>query len=65
MAEQAELKIASKESVAYQMAQHLITTSYNDAAYKKDFLDLYAECLKAAKGNRQLGTDGPNSVEPN
>lgn len=56
MSEQTELKIASSESVALELAKDI---SYkeeldnNSSSYRKNFLDLYAECLVAAKGFRE------------
>lgn len=53
MAEPVELKVASKESVAYLLAKEIIQLKPCDPNFRKEFLDLYAECLKAAKGHRK------------
>lgn len=55
MSEQTELKIASSESVALELAKDISYKEELDndsSSYRKNFLDLYAECLAAAKGYR-------------
>jgi hypothetical protein len=57
MPDQVEIKSSSKESVALTLAQDIATQEslHNDkATYREKFLDLYAECLKATKGNRRI-----------
>lgn len=55
MADQAELVVETKESVAFKLALELrgcIGTNDFDEGYKNKFLDLYAECLEATNGYR-------------
>jgi hypothetical protein len=55
MSEQAELKVASKESVALELAMDIASREkfYDDSStYRKKLLDLYAECLRATNGWR-------------
>jgi hypothetical protein len=55
MSEQTELKVASKESVAFEIATDIAKREkfYDDpTTYRKKFLDLYAECLHATCGYR-------------
>ncbi len=55
MSEQSELKIASKESVALEMATDIAgREKFHDdsSTYRKKFLDLYVECLEATNGYR-------------
>ncbi len=57
MTEKCELKIESCESVALGMTIHIalkeqMYKSNNGDSYRKDFLDLYDECLDASKGLR-------------
>jgi len=55
MSEQSELKIASKESVALEMATYIAKKEelYKDSStYRQKFLDLYDECLDATSGSR-------------
>jgi len=57
MSEQSELKIASKESVALEMAMDIANREkfYDDSStYRKKLLDLYAECLYATNGYREV-----------
>lgn len=56
MSEQSELKIASKESVALELAKDIASREklYNDSStYREKLLDLYAECLRATNGWRE------------
>ena len=57
MTEKCELKIESRESVAHKMTIQIalkeqMGNSNNGDSYRKDFLDLYDECLDASKGLR-------------
>ena len=59
MTEKCELKIESRESVAHKMARDMalkeqMGNSNNGYSYRKDFLDLYAECLDASMGRRDF-----------
>jgi hypothetical protein len=58
MTDQAELKVASKEQIAYKLAidiagqENLLS---DNSTYRKKLLDLYAECLSATSGFRRNG----------
>jgi len=54
MTEPVELKVASKESVAYLLAKEISQLKHDDPNFRKEFLDFYSECLKAAKGHRKI-----------
>jgi hypothetical protein len=58
MANQVALNIASKESVALDMANRILRTSSEihpeDPHFKDKYLDLYAECLHATGGYRKV-----------
>ncbi len=51
-----EIKDNSKEKVAYDLAMRIATEEklFNDQEYRKKLLDLYAECLYATRGYRDL-----------
>lgn len=53
MSEKTELKIASKESVALQLANDIASRESmwdKSQNYRKDFLNLYVQCYMAASG---------------
>ena len=54
MADQVDLNVASKESVARDLTNRIAAQTFSDDEenYKEKYLNLYAECLKATKGNR-------------
>lgn len=55
MSEKTELNVASKESVALELARQISSQEnlhYNKDTYRKEYLDLYAECLEATHGRR-------------
>ena len=57
MSEQVELEVASKESVALALAKEIKYREDPDnkkGDFRKNYLDLYAECLEATKGNRSI-----------
>jgi hypothetical protein len=58
MADQVDLNIASKESVALDIANRILRSSSEinpkDPEFKDKYLDLYAECLHATGGYRQV-----------
>lgn len=57
MAENVKLEIECKEKVAKEIADLISAKEemYNDAAnYRKRYLDLYAECIYAVYGHREL-----------
>ena len=52
MTDQVELEVASKESVAFSLT---LKIAQSEKVYdKKGILDLYAECLKATSGLREI-----------
>mgnify|MGYP006096872629 CR=1 FL=1 len=56
MSEKVELKIASKESVALELAIDIAAREkfYDDlSTYRKKLLDLYVECLNATNGRER------------
>ncbi len=60
MSDQVETKYSSTESVALKLAQTIADSEdlYSDSSsFRKKYLDLYAECLKATKGHHQLRED--------
>lgn len=56
MADKAELIIESKEKVAYDLAKKIEanTQKIHPDNYRKEYLDLYAECLHTVDGRREL-----------
>ncbi|MCZ2722209.1 hypothetical protein O1D97_11310 [Marinomonas sp. 15G1-11] len=55
MSDKVDLKVASKESVAFELAQDIAIKEKlheDPALYRKRFLDLYVECLNATTGFR-------------
>jgi len=63
MAESAKLQIDSKESIALDLMARIAThekLGANTKNYRKDLLDLYAECLEATSNRRSYSKgDGP------
>lgn len=58
MSKQAELKIASKESIAFELAMNIAWKEelHNDVSmYRKKILELYAECLQVTSGFKPEG----------
>ena len=56
MSDQTELTIASKESVALEMARDIANREElyaEPSTYREKFLDLYVECLKATSFRRE------------
>lgn len=53
MTDKVDLNVASKESVAFEMAKHLDTISFDDPEKTEKFLELYSKCLKTVKGHRE------------
>ncbi|MDF1762895.1 MAG: hypothetical protein P1U57_05760 [Oleibacter sp.] len=50
-------------AVAFVMAKEIYAKERHDlSSYRKDFLDLYAECLEAAIGRRSLSSSAKSSV---
>lgn len=57
MSEKSELKIASSESIAYELTHEIANKEklFNRIeTYRKEILDLYAECLEATNGHREI-----------
>ena len=58
MSEHIKLKTTTKEEVAYKLAMDIASREKlyeNENSYRKNLLDLYAECLYAANGYRDFG----------
>ncbi len=57
MSDNAELKVTSKESVAFKLAILIVDIEeiYNDPkTYREKLLDIYAECLDATSYRRDV-----------
>ncbi len=55
MSEKTELQVSTKESVALELTMYIANKEelYNDKeSYRKNLLDLYAECLRATNDSR-------------
>lgn len=55
MTEKVEIKSSSAESVALKLAERIVQAenlSNEDPEFRKKYLDIYAECLKATKFRR-------------
>lgn len=55
MTDNTQLKVKTAESVAFELANRISNKEgldKNAETFRKEFLDLYAECLQATKNNR-------------
>lgn len=57
MSEKTELQVSTKESVALELTMYIANNeelSNDKESYRKNVLDLYAECLYATNGFREI-----------